>query len=264
MFIQNALLGDHNVCFYSSPKERQNVLFSNLKAGLHNGCSTVYIASEENIKQVQLEMRNFGLKIDDHKKLRILSGRQFYTPDGEFHATRVAEQVSSILDESSDRGFEGLYVSADASKVFDYLTKKGRAKEWLEYEKAIGRRMPFPLEGVCAYNINQVKSDEQVFLQLIQAHKNTITAKELKFVDNQKTCVHAIMDELEAILGEESTELVLGFLEKRFKAPLNQIRANIVDVNQGLELLLGDGATPIEKRILKKLHKKTETSNTPA
>jgi len=66
-FIQNALLGDHNVCFYDFPKEKQNVLFSNLKAGRGHGCSVLYVASEENIKPVQSEMKKFGLKIDAPK-----------------------------------------------------------------------------------------------------------------------------------------------------------------------------------------------------
>jgi len=38
------------------------------------------------------------------------------------------EQVRSILDESLDRGFEGLYVSADVSKVFEGITKNGMAE----------------------------------------------------------------------------------------------------------------------------------------
>jgi len=81
-------------------------------------------------------------------------------------------------------------------------------------------------------------------------------------VDNEKICSYAIIEELDRILGEESTEFIFCFLEKRFKLPRNQILAQIVEFNQCLELLLGDGAATIQKHILKKLHKKIEISNT--
>ena len=81
MFIWNALLGDHNVCFFSSAKERYKILFSNLKAGLDNGCSGLYVASEENIEPIQFEMKKFGLDTDDPKKLKSITSHQFYMPD---------------------------------------------------------------------------------------------------------------------------------------------------------------------------------------
>jgi hypothetical protein len=103
--IHHAKLGEHNVCFYASPQERQNLLFSNLKAGLDNGCSGLYIAGGDNIEKVKVEMKKFGLEIGDPKKLRILTSRQFYMSDGKFCVSRVIEQFISILDESLDCGF---------------------------------------------------------------------------------------------------------------------------------------------------------------
>ncbi len=256
MFIKNAHLGDHNVCFYTSPQEKQNLLFSNLKAGLDNGCSAVYVASEENTEQVQFEMRKFGLELDDPKKLRILTIKQLYTPDGEFRVSRVMEKARSVLDESLDWGFEGVYASGDVSKIFDHFTKNGMVEEWLEYEKAVGRTFKFPFSAMCAYGIEQVRLNDPALLQLIQAHKNTVTAK--NFLDNNKICVDVITGELHRILGEEATELIFSFLERRHKIPRDQILTKIGDFNQSLELILGNGATLIEKRILKKLHKKME------
>ena len=125
MFIQNAHLGDHSVCFYASTEERQNVLFSNLKAGLDQDCSALYITSRENIEPVRAEMKNCGLTVDDPKKLKIMTSRQFYIPDGEFDVSRIVKHVRSILEDSLDRGFEGLYISSDASKVFDYMKNNG-------------------------------------------------------------------------------------------------------------------------------------------
>jgi len=256
MFIQNAQLGDHNLCFFASPKKKYNVLFSNLKAGLDKGCSALYIASGKNIEQVQVKMRKFGLDLDDPIKLRIVTSRQFYTPDGEFHADRVVEQFRSVVDESLDRGFEGVYVSGDVSNIFDYVTKNGMVEAWLTYEKAFGKTFKFPIEAICTYSTDQIKLNDSALLQLIQAHKNTVTTND--FVDNEKLCRDAITGELDSILGEESTELIFRFLEKRLKIPRNQILPKIGDFNQGLELILGNGAAILEKQILKKLYVKIE------
>jgi hypothetical protein len=81
MFTKNARLGEHNLCFYSSTKQKHNMLFSNLKAGLDQGCSGFFGASEDNIEPVQLEMKKFGLKTNDHKKLRSITSYQFYAPN---------------------------------------------------------------------------------------------------------------------------------------------------------------------------------------
>ena len=261
MLIQNAVLGDHNVCFYSSPKERQKVLFSNLKAGLDQNCSALYITSRENIKPAQAEMKDFGLTVDDPKKMRIIPSRQFYIPDGEFHISRIVEQVKGILDDSLDSGFEGLYVSSDASKVFDYMTKNGMLEEWIAYEKFIGKTLPVPLEGICVYSLNQVISNSQLFFQLIQAHKNTVNAKKNESMDNEKICINTITSELDRMLGKEATEFIFRFLEKRFKTPRNKILPNIVEFNQGLDVLLGYSASTIKNQFLKKLHKKLELTN---
>jgi hypothetical protein len=261
MFTRNALLGEHNVCFCTSTREKQNVLFSNLKTGLDQDCSGLYVIGEENIEQIQFEMRKFGLETDDPKKLRSVTSQQFYIPDGEFNVNRIIEQVRSNLDESMDKGFEGLYISADVSKFFDYMTKNGRVEEWLKYEKVVGRKISFPVEAICTYNVNQVKTNDHVFFNLIQAHMNTVSAKKLDFVDNENLCRCTITEEMNKILGAQATEYILGFLEKRFKMPRNQILGNIVDFNQGLEIVLGNGALSIEKHILKKLHDKIELSN---
>ncbi len=258
MPIQNALLCDHNVYFYASPKEKHNVLFSNLKAGLDKGCSALYIASGENIEQVKIEMRKFGLELDDPMKLRIVTSRQFYAPDGEFHADRVVEQFRSVFDESMDRGFEGLYVSGDVADAFDYLTKNGMTEAWFAYEKACGRTFKLPIEVICAYSTDQIKIDTPAFLQLIQAHKNTVTTKDLNFIDNEKICMDAIAGELYSILGEGATELIFCYLEKRLKIPRNLLLARIGDFNQSLRSILGNGATTLQKQIINKLHAKME------
>ena len=109
---------------------------------------------------------------------------------------------------------------------------------------------------MCVYSIEQIRLIDPAFLQLIQAHKNTVTAKD--FFDNEKICVDAITGELHRILSGEATELIFRFLERRHKIPRNQILAKIGDFNQSLELILGNGATMLEKQILNKLLRKIE------
>jgi hypothetical protein len=179
IFIQNAVLGEHNVCFCSSSREKQKVLFSNLKEGMDQNCSALYITSGDNVTLAQAEMKKFGLPVNDPKKLIIIPSHQIYIPDGEFHVSRIVEQVTCILDDSLDRGFDGLCISADASKVFDFITNNGMTEEWIAYEKFIGKTIPLPLGAICACNLNQVISNNQLFLQFIQAHKKTVNAKKM-------------------------------------------------------------------------------------
>lgn len=52
-------------------------------------------------------MQDFGLKLDDPLKLKIVASQEWYLSEGEFQADRVVEQYRSLVDENSDRGFEG-------------------------------------------------------------------------------------------------------------------------------------------------------------
>jgi len=256
--IQNALLGDHNLYFYESSKEKHSILFSNLKAGLDRGCSALYIASGEGIEPVQVEMQNFGLKLDEPMKLKILTSHQFYTPDGEFQIDRVVDQYRSLIDESLDRSLEGLYVSADAADTFDNLSKNHMVEEWLKYEKAFGRRFKFPMEAMCSYRIDQIGPSNQALLELIKAHKNTITAKTANFVDNEKLYMDAITEELNNIFGEEAAKIIFNYIESSLKIPRNQIPNKIENFNKVLDEILGRGVTIIEHSILKNLHEKVK------
>lgn len=254
---QNAfLLGDHNVYFYASSNEKRRVLFSNLKAGLDRGCSALYIASGENIEQIQVEMRAFGLKLDNPMKLKIVTSGQWYTPDGEFHADRVVKQYRSLIDESVDRGFEGLYVSADVADTFDYLSKN--LTPWLKYENSLGRIFKLPMEAICAYHINQIISNSQALPQLLQGHKNTVTAKTANLIDNKKLYMDAATEEFNNILGEEATKTIFHYLEVTFKLTIDQIPDKVEEFNEKLQPTLGRATLLINQTILKNLYGKIE------
>lgn len=183
---------DHNIYFYSDALKKHKVLFFNLKNGLDNRCSILYIASGESVLEARCQMAYLGFRFDRPDKTRIVTSREWYTPDGEFNPNRVVEQYRKLLDESLDRGFEGLYVSADAADAFDYL--KDDLKSWLKYEASLGRTFDFPMEAVCAYHTDQVKNRNEELLQLVQAHKKTITAETSTILDNQELLLEAVSE----------------------------------------------------------------------
>jgi len=262
-YTEQFLLGDHSVYFYDSQKERQNLLLFNLKAGLDRGCSALCIVSGENLEQTQDEIEDFGLKLDKPGKLRIVESRQWYTVNGVFHADRVIEQFKCLVDESLDNGFEGLYVSGDAADMFDYLTKKRLVKSFLEYERSLGRTFEVPIEAICAYRIEQIELNSEALLQLLQAHKNTIT-KTGKFIDNEKLCVETLTKEFNDILSEEATEAVFSFTERHLKISRNQIPDKMEEFFEALKLILGDSASVlIVQNILKDLYEKVECKMSP-
>ncbi len=123
---------------------------------------------------------------------RIVTSEEWYTPDGTFNPKRVMEQYRKLIDDSLDRGFEGLYVSADAADTFDYL--KDDLKSWLKYEASFGRTFERPMEAICAYRTDQVKHKDEELQQLVHAHKKTITAETSTVLDNQELLIKAVSE----------------------------------------------------------------------
>jgi len=216
---------------------------------------SIYIAGGENIEQIQVEMRAFGLKLDNPMKLKIVTSEQWYTPDGEFHADRVVKQFRRLIDESVDRGFKGLYVSADVADTFDYLSKN--LTPWLKYENSLGRIFRFPMEAICAYRINQI-INSQALPQLLQGHKNTITPKNAEIVDNKKLYMDAATEEFNNILGEEATKIIFHYLEVTSKLAIDQIPDKVEEFNEMLQSILGRVTLLINQTILKNLYGKIE------
>lgn len=189
---------DHNVYFYSDVLKKHEVLFSNLKNGLDNKCQILYIASGESVLEAKCQMAYYGL-FNKTKKPKIVTSNEWFTPNGGFNSNRVVEQYRKLIDDSLDRGFEGLYVSADAADTFDYL--KDDLKSWLKYETSFGRTFGFPMEAICAYCTDQVKHRDKELFQLVQAHKKIITAESSTILDDQELCLEAVS---EANIKEET------------------------------------------------------------
>lgn len=206
-------LGEHDTYFYDSIKQKHRVLFSNLVNGIDAGCSALYIASGESVDAVKAELGNFGLKTDDPQKIKIVTSHQWYTPDRDFNARRVVDQYRRLIDNAVDSGFAGLYVSADASDTFDYLYKKGMVKEWMEYEKSLGSTFKFPMEAICAYRAEQIKSNVQMLLQLVKGHKHAISLKTEKNILNDQLIRSTVFQQLKEILGKTITTITFDYLD---------------------------------------------------
>lgn len=228
-----------------------------MKAGLDKGCSVLYIVSGESIDNIKVELGDFGLRIGEPKKLRIVTSHQWYTPDGEFNADRVVKQYSSLIEESLDKGFGGLFVSADLADTFNCLS--GNLDPWLKYERSFGRVFKFEMEAICAYRVDQVESKSEVLLQLLQSHKNTITPKTEILINNRKLCLDIISQELDGLFGEYIDRFIFNLVERDFMLPRERIPDKIEDFNRVLESLFGHTiAIMIRKQILRNLKEKIE------
>ncbi|MCW4037603.1 MAG: MEDS domain-containing protein [Candidatus Bathyarchaeota archaeon] len=248
-------LGEHESYFYDSDKQKHMVLFSNLVTGIDAGCSTLYISSGENVDTVQAKLGTFGFKSDDPKQLRIVTSHQWYTPDGNFDAGRVVDQYRRLIDEALDNGFAGLYVSADASDTLDYLSKKGMVEAWMDYEHSLGTTFKFPMEAICAFNAEQIKSNGQLLFQLVKDHKHTISLKSETRISNEQLLRSTVYRQLKTILGETTTTLFFDYLENYISA---QNRPLTCDVGDLLQPILREGHSSIEQNILEDIYARIE------
>ena len=220
-------LGDHESYFYNTVNQKHDVLFSNLVNGINAGCSLLYISSGESVDAVQTGLRNLGLKNDNHKKIKVLTSYEWYTPDGDFDSKRVIDQYRILIDEALDTGFAGLYVSADVADTLDYLSKKGMSKEWIDYEQTLGTTFKFPMEAICAYRSEQMNLNSQMLLQLIKGHKHTISHKNGKRIVNDQLIRSTIFQQFKKTLGKTSTSILFDYfddtdLKQNFNSPTNE------------------------------------------
>ncbi|MCW4041616.1 MAG: MEDS domain-containing protein [Candidatus Bathyarchaeota archaeon] len=227
-------LGEHTFCFYNSVNQKHCILLSNLVYGIKSGCSALYIASEESVGAVKAELDNFGLKSDDPQKLKIVTSHEWYTPDGDFIEKRVKDQYRHLIDNAIDSGFAGLYVSADASNTFDYLSKKGMTKAWMDYENSLGATFKLPMEAICAYRVEQIKSNGQMLLQLVKSHKYTISPNTEKRILNDQLIRSTVFHQFKGIQRARVTTLISESLDnyvltQNLGTPNNVVFWNLIE-----------------------------------
>ena len=245
-------LGEHESYFYASPQQKHRCLFANLVQGMDAGCSALYISSGENVDAVRAALSNFGLKKDKLDQIHIVTSPDWYTPNGEFEAKRVVDQYRRLIDDALDNGLAGLYVSADASDTFDYLSKEGMLDAWIAYEHSLGTRFKVPMEAICAYNVEQVKSEGRLLFQLIKGHKKTIVGRSENRILNEQVIRTAVYRQLKEILGATTTTTFFDYLDDCASTPETSLA--IESIWTVLESILREGEASIKQNVLTDLY----------
>lgn len=174
-FVRTMHARDHAILFYNNPQDKQEILFTFLKAGLDAGEATMYVASEETPFEIRRAMEQFGIDVRHFEKnggLRILDYREWYLIDGQFDISRIFSQWEKALREALKIGFKGLRVAGEMSCFF----KHGMINELVVYERALHQELELPMEAICAYDdgvvIKGIEDSRylRLYLDLVAAH----------------------------------------------------------------------------------------------
>jgi len=176
-FVKQMKAKDHAIMFYSKPKDKHQVLFTYLKAGLEAGEAAVYVASEETPDQIRQAMKKFSIDVDRFEKsgaLRVIDYKNCYIFEGKVNPSKSKEFWKKLNNESISGGLKGLRVAGETACFF----KHGMVKELVEYERSLHRVFELPIIGICAYDTNIVakESGGELYLDLIKAHSTVIFA----------------------------------------------------------------------------------------
>ncbi len=165
----------HAILFYADRRDKREVLFTYLKAGLDAGEAAIYVASDESPHALRQAMKEFGLDTDHHEKthaLRIADYREWYIIAGECDISRTFSLWERSLREAFERGFKGLRVAGEMSCFF----KHHMLNELVIYERALHRELSIPMEAICAYDDTVVLKGAtedrylRLYLDLVTAH----------------------------------------------------------------------------------------------
>lgn len=174
-FVKTMRAKDHAILFYASRRDKREILFTYLKAGLDAGEAAIYVTSDESVHEIRRAMEDFGVNIDQYERthaLRIADYSEWYIIEGEFDVGRIFSLWERSLREALARGFKGLRVAGDMSCFF----KHHMLNELVVYERALHRELEVPMEAICAYDDSVVlRGIEEnrylrLYLDLITAH----------------------------------------------------------------------------------------------
>jgi archaellum biogenesis ATPase FlaH len=189
-FVQNMKPRDHVVLFYTSSEDKNEVLFTYLKAGLEKKEAAAYVTSQQSVQQTREAMRKFGIDVEEYEQrggLKVFDYRNWYIIDGKFDPSRTLQMWKDLLTESKKKGFKGLRVTGEMCCFFE----NKMTQELLEYEKALHRTLELPMTAICAYDQQAVAEEGSleamnVMFTLLKAHStalvmgpNTIMVKSL-------------------------------------------------------------------------------------
>lgn len=170
---------DHVILFYADYRDKHEVLFTYLRAGLEAGEAAIYVAADESPDKIRQAMRRFGLNVDYYERilaLKIADYRQWYIIEGEFDIPRTISLWEKSLDEAAANGFKSLRVAGEMACFF----KHDMVNELVEYERALHRVLKIPLAAICAYDdavVLRGAEEERylrLYLDLIMAHSTIL------------------------------------------------------------------------------------------
>jgi len=166
---------DHAILFYSTPRDKREVLFTYLKSGLDAGEAAIYVASDESVREIEQAMKEFGLDPSLHEQsgaLRVVDYREWYIVDGEFNIGKTLSLWEHSLEHVVAKGFKGLRVTGEMSCFF----RNHMLNELVIYERALHRELTIPIEAICAYDESVVLKGAEdnnylrIYLDLITTH----------------------------------------------------------------------------------------------
>jgi len=174
-FVRQMKPRDHVIMFHSSSEDKHRVLFTYLKAGLDQGETAAYVASEETPDEIRQAMRRFGIDVDDLERrgaLRVIDWRDWYIVGGKFSIAETLDRWKRMCDEAVAKGFKGLRVIGETACFF----REGMVRELVEYEQALHRVLELSMAALCAYDSRVVANerDGEMYLDLIKLHSNVI------------------------------------------------------------------------------------------
>lgn len=271
-FVKNMKATDHVILLYTNPKEKHDVLFTYLKAGLERGEAAAYVAGQEHPEQIKQAMREFGIDVGRYEKngaLRVIDYRDWYIIDGKFDVSKTLGLWKKILDESTAKGFKGLRVTGEMVCFFE----NKMVKELVEYERALHKTLEIPLTAICAYDQEVVAKEGgvELLLDLLNAHSAKLEGAEVsrrlrKRVDEifegsgsvERLLVEVVDDTLKEILGKDATEVIYSYLKNEFSLGLEEIPRKPEVFSTVLKKVFGSGGQVLEKTIVENLYSKLQ------
>jgi hypothetical protein len=177
-FVKKMKSRDHVVLFYTSPEDKNEVLFTYLKAGLERKEAAAYVASQQSPEQTKEAMRKFGIDTEKYEQkggLRVIDYRNWYIIGGKFDPSKTMQMWKDLLTEVKEKGFKGLRVTGEMACFFE----NKMTKELMEYEKALHKTLDLPMTAICAYDQQAVAEEGsleaiKVMFDLLRAHSTAL------------------------------------------------------------------------------------------
>ena len=166
-FVKNMNLKEHAVLLYTDTKDKHDVLFTYLKAGLERGEAAAYIACQESPEQIKQAMQKFGIDVkryEDKGILRVIAFEDWYITEGKFDYQKTLERWRRLAQESEARGFRELRVTGETACFFE----RNLVNELVDYEHALHRTLEIPMTAICAYDSKTLTTKEEWFNVLIE------------------------------------------------------------------------------------------------